>query len=565
MQLISRPAIGASCHLTQRFICSLNQGNGLRLALRLLVALVVLQSAVSTLAADVVLPKEGVQLNFIHVPFRWPAIDGANTYQLQVVEDNASSDPFDGVAPVVDIVNPAVEPRVVVKSGLAFDRSYAWRVRGHDGLPMPWGSTRRFGTLALPSDIPTLTVTSGIGQMEPGLTLFDIRSNAGIFSGGRLVAVDAVGNIQWFLETPNSVGDLRLADNGRIMYVSASTINRVGFEKTLLGQTTWMSPDDQDLEVHHELFPMPNGNFLALVFEYAEVFRDGEFQTWRGDRIVELDRHSLQVVWDWRSFDNFSTLDLDETSMQTPGPTGYDWTHSNAVVYNELDNSVYLSARTLSRITRIDYDTGQIVYNMGLDMPSGDVDFGDDLFSFQHAPELQPNGNMLLFDNGGRRDHIVQTNETGVSKAVELAFTGDPPTTASIAWEFTLPEYAPFVGDADRLPGGNTLLVSGPANFIFEVSTNGLPVWALNIEDGGFPEYLIYRAERIPELIVDTPSDTDGDWDLDLADYAATQRCFTGPGPAGLTFDCSLSDADDDNDVDGDDFAELMKYFSGPV
>ena len=72
--------------------------------------------------------------------------------------------------------------------------------------------------------------------------------------------------------------------------------------------------------------------------------------------------------------------------------------------YNPADNSVYYSAKHFSRITRIDFATGQIVYNMGQDMPSGDTTFGDGLFHHQHAPEMLPNGNMLIFDNGNDRE-----------------------------------------------------------------------------------------------------------------------------------------------------------------
>ena len=41
----------------------------------------------------------------------------------------------------------------------------------------------------------------------------------------------------------------------------------------------------------------------------------------------------------------------------------------------------------------------------------------------------------MIFDNGSRRDHIVQTPATGVSKAIELAFSGEPPTDAKIVWD----------------------------------------------------------------------------------------------------------------------------------
>jgi hypothetical protein len=229
------------------------------------------------------------------------------------------------------------------------------------------------------------------------------------------------------------------------------------------------------------------------------------------------------------------------------------------VIYNSLDNSVYVSIRHLSRVIRIDYTTGNVVYQMGFgppSMPSGDADFGDNLFSFQHAPELLPNGNMVLFDNGNRRDHIDQTSQTGVSKAIELQFTGTPPTGASIVWEWTVPTFNGAVGDADRLPGGNTLVTAGRSAKLYEVDAAGSEVWRLELPSG-VPTYSIYRAERIPALIVDVPGDTDGDGFADVIDNCSDVANPTQTDTDGDTIGNACDDSDSDTDDDGlPDFVE---------
>jgi hypothetical protein len=495
-----------------------------------------------------ILPPEAIELNQIHVQFEWTAVGGADQYQLVVVVDDGSGDPFAGATPVVDTTVGATAPREVVTAGLQFAEAYAWRVRGiTGGVPQAWGAPHRFTTAALPGYLPTMTITSGAGTPEPGLTMFNIRSQNGAIPGGFAVAVDLAGNPVWFLERSHSVGDLRLLDNGRVLLAGGGR----AWELTLNGQVAWVSPLDPDLAVHHETFPMPNGNVLALVFEFQEVLRDGLLQTWMGDRFVEIDRTTKRVVWEWSSFDHLSTLDFDETKMLSPDPSdgSYDWTHGNAVIYSPLDDSVYVSTRHLSRIVRIDYATGNVIYHMGFgppSMPSGDADFGDNLFSFQHAPQLLPNGNMVLFDNGNRRDHVNQTNQTGVSKAIELQFTGDPPTDASIVWEFTLPVYNAALGDADRLPGGNTLVTAGRSAALYEADAAGVEVWRLELPSG-FPTYLGYRAERIPALIVDAPGDADADG---LADFV--DNCPDHPNPAQADADAdAIGDVCDDEDGDG--------------
>ncbi len=515
-------------------------------------------------SAALILPPEGIALSQIHVQFEWESVGGADEYQLVVVVDDGSGDPFAGAPPVVDQTVPATAPRAVATSGLEFGEAYAWHARAIvSGTLQAWDATHRFATLALPAYMPALTVTAGSGTPEPGLTLFNIRSQNATIPGGFAVAVDLAGNPVWFLARSHIVGDLRLLDNGRVLVVGGAR----AWEYTLNGQIAWASPDDPDLYVHHEAFPMPNGNILTALREFQQVLRDGELQWWMGDRFVEFDRLTKQVVWEWNTFDHLSTLDFDDTFMQTPTitdppPTGsYDWTHSNAVIYHPPDDSVYISVRHLSRIVRIDYATGNFVYQMGFgppSMPSGDADFGDNLFSFQHAPQVLANGNMVLFDNGSRRDHIDQSARTGVSKAIELQFTGDPPTDASIVWEFTLPEYNAALGDADRLPGGNTLVAAGRTAQIFEVDAGGNEIWRLELPSGA-PSYLIYRAERIAALILDVPGDTDGDGLADLVD-----NCPDAPNPAQLDTDGdAIGDACEDGDVDSDGLPDIVETDTG--
>ncbi|MCA9286360.1 MAG: aryl-sulfate sulfotransferase [Phycisphaerales bacterium] len=503
-------------------------------------AFAVVIAACTTVAAtgQTTLPRPSEVLNRTHVMFQWLPVDGAESYELVVVVDDGSGDPFAGAKPVVSATVPAAMPRTIVTEGLSFGTEYAWRARGIGRRPMPWGPTRHFEVAALPAGFPDVNISTTKGYpIEPGLTMFNLRSPAGLFVGGLAVAVDAIGTPVWAVNIPAGVGDLRLLPNGHVLYES----NGHGIEATLENDVVWQSPDGYN--VHHEVSPMPNGNYLALVHEFQEVpLPGGGTTTYNGNRIIEFDHVTNEVAWEWNEFDNFSTDDYDVTTG-----TG-DWTHSNAVVYNPLDNSVYHSARHLSRVTRIDYATGNVVYMMGFEMQSGDADFGDNLFSFQHAPQLLPNGHMMLFDNGNRRDHIDQTNETGMSKAIELAFTGDPPTSAEIVWEWTLPLYNFAVGDCDRLPGGNTLVVGGITSQIFEVAPDKTVAWSLETPTA-FPDYLIYRAERIHSLLLPIPPDFNGDEHVDGADLglllAAWGDCEQGVYcPADLNNDGTVNGAD---------------------
>jgi hypothetical protein len=471
-----------------------------------------------------VLPPDAIELTQIHVQFEWPPVGGATSYDLWVVEDNGAPDPFAGAPAEVDQSTAGAEVRMPVTVGLAFGKSYAWRVRGDDGAAMAWGPTYRFQIEAIPISLPTITATSFAGSIQPGITLFGLYRQGAPDSV--MLAVDEVGQLVWFLELETKVLDLELLDNGRILF----NATEVAYEATLNGQVAWRSPPGDELPIHHEVSLMPNGDVLLLAHYEQEVDKGGDIRNWRGDRIIVLDRDTNAIVWDWGTFDYFSTLDYDQTEYDL-NEDPFDWTHSNALIYDPATDSIYLSVRHLSRITQIDYSTGDIIYNMGFAMPSGDTTFGDNLFSFQHAPELQPNGNILIFDNGNRRDHTAQTAATGISKAVEVALSGgSPPTGASIAWEWTMPDYNRAFGDADRLANGNTLVTSGGAATLHEVAADGSEVWRLEIISGN--NYNLYRAERVDSILIDAPGDTDLDGLTDFVD-----NCPDHPNP--MQEDCN--------------------------
>jgi hypothetical protein len=93
-------------------------------------------------------------------------------------------------------------------------------------------------------------------------------------------------------------------------------------------------------------------------------------------------------------------------------------------------------------------------------------------FYQQHAPEVQADGTILLYDNGTERPGTVPAGGTELpySRAVvyRLDRSGPPGTwTAHQVWEHRAtepggePTYADFLGDADHIGGGHILICHG--------------------------------------------------------------------------------------------------------
>jgi hypothetical protein len=67
---------------------------------------------------------------------------------------------------------------------------------------------------------------------------------------------------------------------------------------------------------------------------------------------------------------------------------------------------------------------------------------------------------------------------------------------------------------------------------------------------------------NVDNLLLMAAANCDGDRDVDLEDFAAFQRCFTGAGGV-LTAGCECTDLDADEDVDLDDYELFLMAFDG--
>ena len=106
----------------------------------------------------------------------------------------------------------------------------------------------------------------------------------------------------------------------------------------------------------------------------------------KGAAVVEWSFEEDRVVWEY-----FLCEDIH------PEAPAFDWADINTVEAPE-DGDYLISPRNLNTIYRLDRETGELEWGLG---QQGDFEMDDDaVFWRQHAPEMLPNGNILLFDNG---------------------------------------------------------------------------------------------------------------------------------------------------------------------
>ncbi len=431
----------------------------------------------------------------------------------------------------------------------------------------------------LPEDLPDMTATvSNPDRMAPGLTLFNLLDFRDDFSGaesdpdslpppaGWIFAVDEAGEVVWYHNEDHPLGDVHMLDDGTILFEFndtaarridlrgdvleewAGTIITGRFALDAYGrQVVGNDPVIVDVDaMHHQHSRLPDGTHVTLStelrvldgFDEPQCGEDpNEFDgTYHlvGDVVVIFDPLTGAIVEEFNLFDYFDPRS-DPASFNLCGlPFDFvfpnwlykgtdnqarDWTHSNAVEVDEANNALLVSIRHLDAVIALrwkdddDGAAGELIWHSG---PLGDLELlNGDWHLHQHAPELQPDGTVLLYDNGNNREGYGTPEAPLYSRAV--LFDIDPEAgTVEQLWEYRSnrdgePIYAPFVGDADGLANGNVLITNGGVNgassdilsaqlveVVPSMPDGGEVVF--NLEIGGGAGWIVYRSERIPSI-----------------------------------------------------------------
>jgi hypothetical protein len=241
---------------------------------------------------------------------------------------------------------------------------------------------------------------------------------------------------------------------------------------------------------NHELVILPNGHALLLgldpeVIAMDEIVPGGDIgATVIGNIIQELDRDK-NVVFQWRTFDHFQITDATHENLQA---STIDYVHANALDM-DTDGNILLSSRHLDEITKIDRETGNIIWRLG--GKNNQFSFVNDpiRFSHQHSIRRTPTGTLILFDDG---DFHSPRN----SRAVEYSMDEQAKTVTQV-WQFrhSPDSYAAAMGSVQRLPDGNTLIGWGTGSpAVTEVRPDGGVAYELRLPDS----VVSYRAFRLP-------------------------------------------------------------------
>ncbi len=342
--------------------------------------------------------------------------------------------------------------------------------------------------------------------------------------------------------------EAHLLDSGNVVIVRApheeldNSLISLGYavegavaEYTWDGEMVWEYVfRDPRRRQHHGIDILPNGNILALVWDYHhinEAFARGldlaivaasfdETAQLLPDTVLEIDRASSDIAWQWQAWDHI-IQNLDESLPSFGEPSNIpqridinyqsyhikrfipnsgpeDWMHSNAVNYNPKLNQIIISLHSFDEFWIIDRSltveeaagpAGDLLYRWGNPFAYGGGDIVDDRKLFQqHDVQwidegLPGAGNILIYNN---RNNVVredQQTEDEYSSILELKLplradgSYDWSQDAEIVWQYDEGFYSRIISGVQRLPNGNTLITEGTSGRLIEVTVDGEVVW----------------------------------------------------------------------------------------
>lgn len=342
-------------------------------------------------------------------------------------------------------------------------------------------------TGSLPDWFPELDLdVPDTGEAQPGVTLMNI-SHGTVDLPTLVVYIDMLGRIVWYwlsegLEKRSGIATSRV-ENGDVLV--GANAERPWIQVDLAGDEVHRGtqPEVGEGRVHHEVVRLVDGTTAVIRGWRAERAPDDLFSY---DTIDVFETATETSLWTWSTLDHLP---------HPPAPIS-DWTHANSVTVDPVGRVAYLNVRNLELILKIDMDSGEILWMLGIG-DGGDFALGSGGWFFHcHDPEILPGDRILVYDNGNARPG------GNYSRAVEYEL--DPVTMSAVeVWQYDGPPgwYTPNWGDADRLENGNTLITAGARDGallsrVFEVAPDGTVVWSVTL-----PEYYgVYRAERYASI-----------------------------------------------------------------
>ncbi len=323
-----------------------------------------------------------------------------------------------------------------------------------------------------------LVVDEGRSEVAGKGILMTVSEETG--EPGYPMLIDSEGAVRWVRDLPGKVLRVRAStprdgDDTVLVILDAydgepGAVQRETFDGRVLSYTA--AP-----QAHHDVMELADGRLAWL--EHTEgvyslpVEEDAPIST---DMVmVGPEGGEGQAVFDFfRDYPVAPWWVCDHMKKGQRIPGYYQWSHSNSLVQDPgRPDELGVMVRNFDGLVWFDLATGTFRDQLG--GLQSTIDFGLEAFDHPHMSHSPAPDRYLVFDNR------LHTKEA--SRILEVAVDRDA-GSAEIVWAWTHPEIGMigFLGDARRLPGGNTLIAWSNERRLTEVTPEGEVVWELLVD-----------------------------------------------------------------------------------
>jgi hypothetical protein len=253
-------------------------------------------------------------------------------------------------------------------------------------------------------------------------------------------------------------------------------------EVNLLGDTILdlkKGQNDFKQTIHHEILKNDKGQLVTIYVDNRvtdlSAIGGKKKDTVSGDGIMVMDKTGKKL-WGWSVFDAIDPL-KDPHLLKTKK----DWMHANSLNY-DTDGNYLLSFYNSGQIWKIDAKTGKVLWKFGKGGNFGKPAECD--FTQAHAVHINPQGNLMFFDNG------VEKNQSGVF-ALKL---DEKHLTSTLDMHIKLPKevFNGRMGSAYLMDDTTVLVCCSKRHIVLLADRKGNLLWTM---ETAMPTY---RAEFIP-------------------------------------------------------------------
>lgn len=327
----------------------------------------------------------------------------------------------------------------------------------------------------LPQVVPPY-VTNVNGPVSDGYIFTSVMDNANQLSNWptTLMIMDQEGGLVFYLPKTNATqapyqrkpsGTFQIHPDGRMSFTNAAPGPQAGvyiMDSTFaIIDTIKATPpyvlDGHDFEISDD------GHYHILATEdrimdassmTSEIGPAGDTNCLvTGHLIQEFDENKI-LINEWKSLDHFALEDVYD-SLYFLQPDVLEHSHMNSLQVDYEGNYV-VSSRSLHEITRINRQTGDIIWRFGGKNNQFTIIGDTTPFTAQHDAQFYPGGKLVLFDNA------TNTSPHPVARMlVYILDTAAMTATLDYSREHDLGFYTQFMGSARQLSMDHKMICWG--------------------------------------------------------------------------------------------------------